>query len=119
MKFKNTNDAIRLFEENAEKHSVATLNGDYKEANKCYKKIQLTKNFLLAQNDLNSLGCLLHKESISIKIWAARYLLFSNKFSVASQQELIKIHTNNTGILASSAKQVREEWQLGNLTLEY
>ena len=75
MKFKNTNDAIRLFEENAEKHGVATLNGDYKEANKCYKKIQLTKNFLLAQNDLNSLGCLLHKESISIKIWAARYLL--------------------------------------------
>ena len=55
MKFKNTNDAIRLFEENAEKHGVATLNGDYKEANKCYKKIQLAKNFLLTQNDLNSL----------------------------------------------------------------
>ena len=119
MKFKNTNDAILLFEENAEKHGVTTLNGDYKEANKCYKKIQLAKNFLLTQNDLNSLECLLHKESISIKIWAARYLLFSNEYSVASQQELIKIHTNNTGILASSAKQVLEEWQLGNLTLEY
>ena len=68
MKFKNTNDAIRLFEENAEKHGVATLNGDYKEANKCYKKIQLAKNFLLTQNDLNSLECLLHKESISKEI---------------------------------------------------
>ena len=79
------------------------------------KQINVIKKY----NDLNSLECLLHKESISIKIWAARYLLFSNEYSVASQQELIKIHTNNTGILASSAKQVLEEWQLGNLTLEY
>lgn len=38
MKLNNTSEALILFEENAEKHGIATLNGNYKESNKCYKK---------------------------------------------------------------------------------
>ncbi|MGX2951563.1 hypothetical protein ACWIUA_11820 [Ursidibacter sp. B-7004-1] len=117
MKFKNIEQAIIAFQKNAELHGMATLTGEYKVVNKSHKEIQKAKEFLLSENKLDNLECLLNNNSISVVIWAASYLLFSEKYSELSQKKLEDI-SSGFGILASDARQILEEWKLGNLSLE-
>lgn len=117
MKLENVEQAIIAFQKNAEIHGKATLTGEYKTANKSYKEIQKAKEFLLSENKLDNLECLLNDSLISVVSWAASYLLFSEKYSELSQKKLEDIGSGS-GILASDARQILEEWKLGNLSLE-
>lgn len=117
MKFKNIEQAIIAFKKNAELHGKATLTGEYKVVNKSYKEMQKAKEFLLSENKLDDLQCLLNDSSSSVISWAASYLLFSEKYSELSQKKLEDIGSGS-GILASDARQILEEWKLGNLSLE-
>ncbi len=117
MNFKNIEQAIIAFQKNAELHGQATLTGEYKVANKSYEEIQKAKKFLLSENKLDNLECLLNDSSISVVSWAASYLLFSEKYSELSQKKLEDIGSGS-GIFASNARQIIEEWRLGNLSLE-
>lgn len=119
MKENQLNKTLELFSNNAEIYGQAILKGDSKTANKAYNKIVKSKDCIISENMLDSLSCFLSINSISINIWAARYLLFSNIYSDESVTLLRHIHENENNLLGAIAEQTLKEWEEGRLTLEY
>ena len=119
MKNNQLNKILESFSTNAEIYGQAVLIGDSKTANKAYSKIIKYKDRILSENMLDSLSCFLNVNSIPIKIWAARYLLFSPLYSNESEALLRYIHENENSLLGTIAEQTLKEWEQGRLTLEY
>ncbi|MBF0786223.1 hypothetical protein E4T80_12190 [Muribacter muris] len=110
---------IRLFCENADIYGNYILEGSSTKANKAYQKIVVAKDYIISLNKLDILAQFLDSSSISIKIWASRYLLFSTAFSKQSQYILQSISENEKSLLGTIAEQTLKEWEKGYLTLEY
>ena len=114
MKLKKSIDALKLFEDAARKHSIATEQGDYIVANKNYKKIVESITYLKSENALDSLLLFLNNESVGVRIWAATYVLKTDeKAGVKILKEIIK----QGGILSLNAEMTLNEWEKGNLKL--
>lgn len=112
-------ETIKTFIDNAELYGNFILDGSSVNANKAYKKIVSAKDYLVSLNQLDLLASFLDSHSISIKIWVARYLLFSSVFADRSKNILQSIAENEKTLLGSIAEQTLKEWEKGNLTLEY
>lgn len=110
---------LESFTHNCNIYGNAVLNGDSKKANKAYKKIVAAKDYILSKEQLELLAPNLDSDSISIKIWTARYLLFSSTFSKQSEDILQSISNSENNLLGTIAEQTLKEWKNGKLTLEY
>lgn len=119
MKHNKVDKVIQSFIENADIYGNSILKGSSTEANKAYKKIVTAKDYIVSLNQLELLAKFLNSNSISVQIWAARYLLFSSVFSNQSQCILQAIAENEKNLLGTIAEQTLKEWESGNLKLEY
>lgn len=113
-RFKNVEDSLKSFKEAATKHALATEQGDYKIANKCYAIIVAAVNFLQEQDELQKLSFLLDDNSIGVCMWAATFLLPIDE--KRAMQKLDEI-ANGDGILSFNAQMTLSEWGKGNLKL--
>lgn len=114
IKEKTLDQLAKLFVEASISHGQGTLTGDYQKCNKAYSLIQIVYDEL-KRRDLveNVLFNLLINEDISVRIWAASYLLQS--VPEESMKVLKEISSTYTGILSSNAELVLEEWKKGDL----
>lgn len=117
LRFKDTLAAVECFRQNAALQGAALINGDHKAANKAYDKIVSAKDFLLSCGELDELVNLAWDADISVRIWAARYLLFSDLHGKFALEILAKIERAD-GILAFVAAQTLSEFKKGNLSLK-
>lgn len=111
--FTNTESAIFSIIESAQIHSTASENGDYKKANKNYEIIQKAVEFIIDNNQIDSLKNLLNHNEISVKIASASYLL--KYFEKESLEVLEKIVTDSILFKSFEAKMILQEWRNGNL----
>lgn len=119
MKQNKLDNMLESFICNCNIYGNAILDGDSTQANKAYKKIVTAKDYILSQEQLELLASNLDSDSISIKIWSARYLLFSPTFSRQSEDILQSISNSESNLLGTIAEQTLKEWKSGRLTLEY
>jgi hypothetical protein len=112
--FKDTDTALKKFEEVANKHSAATEVGDYKVANKCYTVISTVVLFLRERNEIERLSQFLASSSIGVKSWAATYLLpVCEKEAIKALEEI----SYGDGIRSLAAETVLQEWRNGTLRI--
>jgi hypothetical protein len=113
-KLKDTEAALKQFEEAAIGHSEATEQGNYKKANKNYiviiKAIALIKEY----NKIISLSVFLDHPSDGVKCWAAAYLLPVEEQKANTVLEKI---AKGGGVSALDAETTLSEWKKGNLEL--
>ncbi|MGC7560392.1 hypothetical protein [Pasteurella sp. PK-2025] len=119
MKKNKLDNMLESFIYNCNVYGNAILDGDFTKANKAYKKIITAKDYILSQERLELLAPNLNSDSISIKIWAARYLLFISTFSKQSEDILQSLSNSESNLLGTIAEQTLKEWRNGRLTLEY
>lgn len=112
IKITNTTTALSVFEEAAIKHGTATVQGDFKTANKSYKNIVKAVSFLKEQNEILSLLHFLNHPATSIRLWSATYLLPVRENEAIKALEAISISSNTSSLDASMTL---SEWQKGNL----
>ena len=119
MKKNKLDNMIESFIYNCNIYGNAILDGDSTKANKAYKKIVAAKDYILSQEQLELLAPNLDSDLISIKIWTARYLLFSSTFSKRSEDILESISNSENNFLGTIAEHTLKEWKNGRLTLEH
>jgi HEAT repeat protein len=106
-------NAVEKFIEASIQHGVGTETGNSKLANKSYKVIK--KNYdIIKENDLvNVLINLLEHENISVKLWAASYMLnIETEKAIAALKEVIG---SKSPLISFSAEMTLSEWEKGNL----
>jgi len=102
-KITDTETALALFEEAAIKHGEATEQSDYKTGNRNYYIIEKAASYL-------------QKESNSVKVWAAAYLLtISEKEAI----EVLERISQGVGIVSFGAETTLSEWRKGNLKMRF
>jgi len=120
MKKKELMDYINEFIESGILHGASIFNGDYKAANKSYKKME--KIFQLAINCENRemfyKSVLQATQDISTIIWCYLHMLRLNIDSKEAEKGLLEISKGGDGIppiLATSARMTLQEWEKGNI----
>ena len=108
------NTTINVFIEEADKHAVATLNGDYKMANKSYNKIVRSIKLLKEKNELNKLLPFLKHKSVGVQIAVATFLLPYNTDECLKKLEDIAMRSDIQGLNAAT---IISEWKKGSLEL--
>jgi len=108
---------VTRFAAQAECHYQATQQGNARTANRAYAQIVRAKDSLVAGGHLAALVPLLCHEHASVRLWAARYLLFCPPFAQQTEAVLTTIAAHGAGILIADAKQTLTQWRKGNLTL--
>jgi len=110
----NVSSALKVFEEVANLHGLATEQGDYKVANKNYHRIVKSISYLKEHDLMDSLLNYICHSSIGVKMWAATYLLPKHeRESLKCLEEIGSIK----GIHSLTAKTTLSEWKRGNLKL--
>lgn len=109
MVIKDISHALEIFEKAAFLHGQATLLGEYKIANKEYKNISKASLFLRKNDLVSTLEKFLSVDNISIRLWAASYLLDVNESKALAT--LSDIIDSDTSILGFNAKMIMEEWK--------
>jgi hypothetical protein len=113
-KITNIEAALGIFEISAVQHAQATELGDYKTANKAYKLIVNSIEFMQQTDKINELLNFISHSSVGVRIWSATYLLKSHE--QIAIQELVKI-ASGVGIQSLNAEMTLIEWKKGNLKL--
>lgn len=111
----NLDIATKIIEDSAKLHAHASLNGDYKAANKHYDRISEAIAFLRANDGLKKLYELLFREDVNVKLAAASYLLsHDEKIAIPILEGIAESEIPHSSF---SAKMVLSEWENGNLNL--
>lgn len=104
---------IKEYIKAATKHGEATEEGKHSLANKQYRIIEKNIDRLKSiENGINKLENLLEHQSDYVKLWSARYLLFSQEEK--AKGTLLQL-TNKSGFLGFTAKITLDEWDKGNI----
>jgi hypothetical protein len=111
---KTIEDAVLLFENSALRHTSATGNDDFKEANKAYKCITSSVTFLRESKELLKLSDLLLNQSNGVRVWAASFLLAEKEKECI---EVLEEISKPDGIISFDAKITLSEWRKENLKL--
>ena len=107
-KIKNTNEALKMFEESTVTHAECTENGNYKVGNKAFAKILKAVDFLKKHNQLLELERFFSHKLIGPKLAAAVHLLsISEKGSL---DVLKKIASGSPSHARLSAKSILKQW---------
>lgn len=113
---KNVKDALELFEKAAIKQSEAIDKGNSKVANYNYDKMVEVAKFLRANKSLNELSVFYEHPNISVRLFAAAYLLPA--YEKRSLKVLYEI-SQMRGLESLNAEMTIQEWQNGNLRNYY
>lgn len=113
---KNVKDALELFEKAAIKQSEAIDKGNSKVANYNYDIMVEVAKFLRANKSLKELSVFYEHPNISVRSFAAAYLLpIDEENSIRVLDEIVKMK-----VLGSfDAKMTIQEWKNGNLRNYY
>ncbi|MGZ3751759.1 MAG: hypothetical protein ACXVPV_16885 [Bacteroidia bacterium] len=112
MKFKDADDALRVFKEATTIHGECTENGNYKLGNKNYDKIVKAVEYLKREDKRDHLYQFLEDKNIWVRLWSAVYLLS------LYENEALKVLNEaaaTKGIAGGSARTTVDEWKKGNL----
>lgn len=112
-KFKNTEEALSIFVENAIIYGETTMNGDYRKCNGSYNKIMKCFSYMEKCDCILTLSQFLHHNDISVRLWAAYALLF---FSPVEAAATLKHLSHNAGIMANDARVLLDEFKAGNIS---
>lgn len=112
-KIKSLAEAFSIFKENAIKHGISTLSGDYKLGNKCYKNIISAINTIASNDGYEILRPLLNEANPSVRLWAAYALLHVDKKKAI--ETLKKIIKTEDGMIAFTAEMTLEEFKRGSI----
>jgi hypothetical protein len=113
--FNDIEEAIKVIIESSQKHANATLTGDYKIANKNYYLIKNAVDFLIGNDGIEKLRELLTYNDVSVKVWAASFLLKKDdQKAVAVLQE---IESKSIPHHSFDAKILLQEWRKRKLNL--
>lgn len=110
-------DLIRLFREQALAHTTATMEGNYRVANKAADRVNQIFRQIIALGDegRQALVALAEVSEDEVAILAAAYALKSDpKRSLAVLQRL----TSNRGIIGFKAEHAIRRWKSGEWNLE-
>lgn len=112
MKIKNIDEALSLFEKAAIEQGEAIKLGKHKKANRNYDKMKNVVIYLRNNESLNRLSIFYVHPNVSVRTWAASYLLpLYEKESIRVLKEIVKMN-----ILGSlDAEMTIKEWKKGNL----
>jgi len=111
-KIKDIATAIEIFKEAAKIHGEATEVGDYKLGNKNYHLIFKVITYLKETDQIALLIQLLDDTNLSVRIWAAAYLLPINEERAL---EALNEASKGNGIIPFNAKVTIDEWKKGHL----
>jgi hypothetical protein len=113
--FNNLESAINTIIESSKKHASATDSGDYKTANKNYAIIKKAVTYLRENDGIEKLEELLLHADVSVRIWAASYLLRdSEKQAIPILEE---IESKSIPHHSFAARLVLQGWKKGTLNL--
>ena len=115
IKFINDDDAVNKMIDAAIKHSISSVNGDYKDANMNFDIVQNAVHYLRYINQLDKLRALLYNENVSVRLAAASYfLVHDERIAIEILENIVK---QNLPHMSFNAKMVLSEWKDGNLKL--
>lgn len=117
MKIKEINTAVEIFRESAMEHSQASHEGNYKRANKSFNKLIKAAKYLRDKEALIELKELLENEEKGVQVWAATYLL--SICENLAKEKLTSIQEADLPHYSFTSKMVLQEWEGGNLKLQY
>jgi len=117
MKINDIDHALLIFEESSIEHIKASLNGDFKLANRNYSKIVKAATYLRDNDTLSNLKRLLEHEEKGVQMWALTYLL--SICEREAKKRLIEIRDADLTHYSFHAKMILQEWESGNLELQY
>ena len=117
MKISSLENAIEVFINASIEHGKASEEGNHKVGNKNYYKIVDAAKYLNENDLVSELKKLLSHENISVQMWAATYLL--EKHESEAVKLLISISNKNIAHYSFDAKITLDEWNKGNLKLQY
>jgi trans-aconitate methyltransferase len=112
-KIKDIDTALEVFKEAAKVHGEATETGNYKLGNKNYDLIVKAVAYLKELNQTAQLYQLLDNINLSVRIWAATYLL------PVDEKDALKVldeASKGKGIISLNAELTIQEWKKGHLT---
>ena len=112
MKIKDIDEALSLFEKAAIEQGEASKLGKNKTANRNYDKIKNVVMYLKNNESLNRLSVFYVHPNVSVRIWAASYLLpLYEKESIKVLKEIAKMKFFGS----LDAQMTIREWKNGNL----
>ena len=117
MKITDAKTAIEIFIDSSIVHGKASEEGNYKLGNKNYDKIVDAVKYLKENNLECELTALLNNENVSVQLWAATCLLEKNEDK--AKEVLSTITKKNIPHYSFTAQLTLEEWNSGNLKLQY
>jgi hypothetical protein len=106
--------ALDQFLEAAEKHTLATEEGDYQTANANHELIRVAIDELDGGNRRDALLSFLEHPNFGVQVWASASLL--KRFPDEAISALERIAALD-GIIAFNAKMTLQEWRAGRLRL--
>ncbi len=117
MMISNKNEALDIFISSSINQAKSTEEGDYKTGNKNYDRIVVVAKYLKENNYLPDLKELLEHENVGVRIWASTYLLEVSEKE--AKKSLLAIQKMNIPHHSFTAEMTLEEWNSGNLTLQF
>lgn len=115
-KINNLKEALKFFEDAAIKYGEAIRNGKSKIANRNFDILADIAKYLRKNNSLYELSIFYTHPDISLRSWAATYLLpVYEKESIKVLKEVAKMD----GIESFNAEMTIKEWKNGNLRNYY
>lgn len=115
-KINNLKEALKFFEDAAIKYGEAIRNGKSKIANRNFDILADIAKYLRKNNSLYELSIFYTHPDISLRSWAATYLLpVYEKESIKVLKEIAKMD----GIESFNAEMTIKEWKNGNLRNYY
>jgi hypothetical protein len=111
----NTDLIVSEFIEQAKTHGSGTLSGDFKVSNMAYDKIvEILKILHNIDSELRMLTPLLKHTNMSVRTWAATYLL---PHFTEMALKVLDDAGKEGGLIAFSAEITAREWRAGRLQL--
>ena len=110
---KELKELKKQFVDQAVRHGKGTLDGDSKIANQAHGELMNTlKNLHVIDKNFESLTPMLEHENISVRTWAATYLL---PYKTGDALVTLKEAAKKKGLVAFSAGITAREWEKGSL----
>lgn len=109
---KTTEELVQQFIHGSISYAEGVLAANSKKANRSYHQIHEAAAKLRRADSLLVLQSLLRSEHVSVKIWAATYLL--PIVETEAKEALLEIKDSGS-ILAFDARMTLEQWESGNL----
>lgn len=108
---------VQIFRDAASRHFEASLNGDYKKANREAKTIRKTFHLLreMGEEGYQALMILLENEYGAVATAAAAYLL---RYATDAATRVLQRHAQDKGLIGFESQQALERWREGDWHLD-